>query len=75
LELVRTYIYSLNQPRVSIVLLRTSSQPLRKLTFPPRTSSPIIRHAAVWIVLEFLSSAVLDVMTPLAALEIAAADV
>jgi hypothetical protein len=55
--------------------LRTSSQPLRKLTFPPKTSSPIIRHAAVWIVLEFLSSAALDVMTPLAALEIAAADV
>lgn len=27
-----------------------------KLAFPPRTSSPIIRHAAVWIVLAFRSS-------------------
>lgn len=34
------------------------------LTFPPSTSSPIIRHAAVWMVLELRSSADTDdVMT------------
>jgi len=31
-------------------------------TFPPNTSSPIIRHAAVCMVLEFRSSAVDEVM-------------
>lgn len=35
-------------------------------TFPPRTSSPIIRHAAVWIVLALRSSA--EAMVPRAKL-------
>lgn len=36
-------------------------QPTR-LTFPPSTSSPITRHAAVWIVLAKFCSAVEDAM-------------
>lgn len=49
-----------------------------KHTFPPKTSSPIIKQAAVWMVRAFLSAAALladDVMMRLSPSPAAAADV
>lgn len=51
-------------PKLSATQLSDVSSGLVTITFPPRTSSPMIRHAAVLIVREFRSETVAAAILP-----------